>query len=227
MGTMNHRCDVEPHELGPYLLGHLDPATSASVAERVASCPTCASQVDELRPVVTAMAAVAPPDDQPEVAGPTSLDEGWERVTSALEHERPHDHGSWRRWLLAAAAVVIVVGLGVAVSARFAGEDDDQRISLAGAQGVSATAQLEEQPSGTTIDLTVRGLEPGEVYGVWLERLEGGRLPAGSFRPNDDGTAHVTLTNALPLTDSRAFGIALLPGGVVTDAVDVMSAALP
>ena len=53
---MKHQCQVLPEELGPYLLGQLDPHDEQRIATLVADCPSCTADVHALRPVVAALA---------------------------------------------------------------------------------------------------------------------------------------------------------------------------
>lgn len=68
--------------------------------------------------------------------------------------------------------------------------------------------------------LPLRPISPPTACG-W----SGGRvadLPAGSFRPDSDGTFRLSLATAQQLGDGRALGVARLPGDRVADAVDVL-----
>jgi len=239
---MNHHCRVPEQDLGPYLLGQLEPGHAAEVAEQVGGCPSCADEVARLRPVVAAMAAGSAPEAgaprtgvsdlslvrqqtparDRAAAGPAGLD----RVLSTVRREQRSRMG--RRLLLAAAAVVVALLVGG--TAVLATSPDGREVQLAGSAGAGGTAAasavLREQRWGTAIELEVRGLDPRQTYGVWLERREGGRLPAGSFSPRADGTVRVSLGSGLALADSGAVGVALLEGGRGDPAVDVLSAQL-
>lgn len=230
MGTVNHSCSVREEDLGPYLLGQLPPEEADAVARQVTQCPSCSAEVARLRPVVAALAASPPPSSVGEPA-PTSVAPGWDRVLTSVRHERRS--GVRRRTLLAAAAA-LVLGAGGVAAVRALDDDEDTTaappdglaVTLAGVSGASASMVLGERRWGTAIDLEVSGLDPDETYGVWLERRAGGRLSAGSFRPDRDGTFQLSLSSGLQLRDSGAVGVALLPGGRVTEAVDVLSAQL-
>ncbi len=226
MGRVNHHCRVREQDLGPYLLGQLVPDRAAEVTEQVVGCPSCAEEVARLRPVVAAMAAGSAPeaDARATPAPPTSA--GLDRVLSTVRREQRSRVS--RRLVLAAAAVV--VALLVAGTAVLALSPDGREVRLAGSAGAGGTAAasavLREQRWGTAIELEVRGLDPTQTYGVWLERREGGRLPAGSFSPQADGTVRLSLGSGLALADSGAVGVARLELGRVDRAVDVLSARL-
>lgn len=231
MGQVNHSCRVSEEDLGPYLLGQLPSGRAEEVAAEVASCPSCAAEVARLRPVVTAMTAASAPEDlgrrTAPLADPSSLAEVLASVRRAQRSR------SRRRAAIAAGGLAAAVALGAAVPVFLGAGEQDRRVALARSGAASpesadATASmvLSERGWGTAIKLEVSGLRPEQTYGVWLERREGGRLPAGSFRPDDDGTVQISLSSALDLSDSAAVGVAVLPGGVVADAVDVLSADL-
>lgn len=237
MGAVNHSCSVREEELGPFLLGQLPPEQAEAVSQQVAQCPSCSAEVAKLAPVVAALAASGPPlaaegQAHGEADSQTDLPpEGWNRVLTTMRREKRQ--GIRRRTLLGAAAAV-VLGIGGVAAVRAADGDDHEppggsegvEVTLAGVPGASASMVLAERRWGTAIDLEVSGLDPDETYGVWLERREGGRLSAGSFRPDGDGTFALSLSSALQLRDSGAVGVALLPGGRVSEAVDVLSAQL-
>lgn len=234
MEPVNHACGVGQEDLGPFLLGQLDGHRSTAVAAQVAACPTCSAEVERLRPVVAALARSSPPPAEPGERNPGAT--GGTGATAAPvsgadrtvpRRRRPVRRSPRRRRLaVGATALVLVAAVGsvVLLNGR---TDVGERVALAGAPGVSASAVLQERRWGTAIELEVRGLDAGTVYGVWLERREGGRVPAGTFRPDGSGTFRLALASAEQLDDSRAVGIAELPGGRVADAVDVAAATLP
>lgn len=228
---MNHSCRVAEEDLGPYLLGQLSPGRAEEVAAEVAACPSCAAEVVRLRPVVTAMAAASPPEDLGRRSAPLPHPAGLGEVLASVR--RAQRSRARRRVAMAVGGTAAAVALGAAVPVLLGGGEEEREVALVRAGTASpesadaaASMVLSERGWGTAIELEVSGLRPEQTYGVWLERREGGRLPAGSFRPDDDGTVTISLGSALDLSDSAAVGVALLPDGVVADAVDVLSADL-
>jgi hypothetical protein len=61
------------------------------------------------------------------------------------------------------------------------------------------------------VTLDLRGLTPGTTYGAWLERADGSRVLAGTFRA-DRPRVELTLTAALPLAEGRAVGVSTVDG---------------
>jgi hypothetical protein len=94
-----------------------------------------------------------------------------------------------RPGLLAAAAAVVVLGVGVAGGLTLLSDDAADplaEVALAGtedAPGASATARLTSEPAGVSVVLDVSGLEPappGTFYEVWLVG-DRGKVSAGTF----------------------------------------------
>jgi len=99
-------------------------------------------------------------------------------------------------------------------------------LQLTGPSGVQATAVLTGQPYGTSIELTASGLDPFHTYTAWLEGRDGARVSTATFQPNTTGTVQLALATAASLTDSRSFGLTLLPGGAETTRTDVLTSPL-
>jgi uncharacterized protein YggT (Ycf19 family) len=99
-------------------------------------------------------------------------------------------------------------------------------LQLTGPTGASASAVLTPYASGTAIQLTATGLDPAQSYAVWLEDDAGGRLSAGTFRPDGVGVARLSLTSSASLPNCRAFGLTRLPDRADPRSADVMAVAL-
>lgn len=233
MGAVIHRCDVDPADLGPMLLGQLPPGRTREVARRVAACPLCAAEAADLAPVVAALRAYPPPDvvlrQAAEPLVPPAA--GLETVLAGVAAERRRRYRG--RVLLGAAAAVVLVVLGAATASLLpeapagpASAPDVVDVRLAGSDGSAGRATLAPRRWGTTIRLEVRGLDPQARYGVWLAAEDGGRLPAGSFRPTAAGTVDLRLSAGLPLDAGRVLGVTRLPGTSDPEPVDVLEARL-
>lgn len=228
---MIHRCDVAPEDFGPLLLGQLRPSRARAVAAQVADCPLCAQEAAALAQVVAALAAYPPlgleDEDEPVTAAPAVLDD----VLAEVRRQR----GRRRRRVLAAAATAaaVLVAGGAAVREMAGprqagtGQRADVAVALAGGAGTTGRATLADRRWGTDIRLQASGLDAGAVYGVWLDRADGGRLPAGSFSPTSTGTVDLRLSTALPLPAGRVLGVTRLPDARSPAPVDVREARLP
>jgi hypothetical protein len=132
------------------------------------------------------------------------------------------DRRRGRRSLLVgglAASVGVVVGAGLGALGRDALDDDDavavptEPLVLTGVpDGVQAQASLINHTWGTEVLLDVSGLAPGEVFGVALERRDGGRTEAGSFLSVPD-VLMVCRFNAAPLRADVAAVLVVGPDG--------------
>jgi Anti-sigma-K factor rskA len=94
-----------------------------------------------------------------------------------------------RPGLLAAAAAVVVLGVGVAGALTLLSDDAADplaEVALVGteeAPGAAATARLNSEPAGVSVVLDVSGLEPAPpdtFYEVWLVG-DRGKVSAGTF----------------------------------------------
>lgn len=91
-----------------YLWGEMTAEESAGFVEHLSECPVCKAEVEQLRPVIRSMQAVAPEQVPQDVT---------ERIRTRLSRsiqEQPRK--LWitpRRALAAAAAILLILGLGV------------------------------------------------------------------------------------------------------------------
>jgi hypothetical protein len=208
---MRHECSVRAEDLGPYLLGQLDPDEAARVAAAVDSCACCAEEVRRLRPVVLALAGGAVPDEDVLTAPAPALDRALASVHDARVARR-------RRVLnragLAAAALLLVIATAVGAVKIAGGEDpsSDRDVTLIGQGAASGTVVLSPRDWGSELVLEVRGLAPGKAYGAWLADESGQRVPAGTFRPASDGSARLNLGASLGAGDAATVGVTELGG---------------
>ncbi len=161
---------VRAEDLGPYLLGQLDPAEAARVAEAVTSCASCTAEVQALRPVVVALAYAGPPLDESAAQAP---DPALERVLSSVHEERRAQHRRWRtRVYLAAAAVVLLAAAAVGGVVTLRSDSGQREVVLSGATSAAGTADVSAKAWGTAITLKVQRPAAGQV----LRRVAGRRL---------------------------------------------------
>ncbi len=139
-------------------------------------------------------------------------------------------------WLAAAAAVVVVAGLGVMGGMRLAEDDTPEpllEVALAGtpdAPGSSATARLTQQPAGVSVTLDVSDLEPapeGTFYEVWLVG-ESGKVSAGTFHMRGDQD-EITMWWGVEPDGYDAVTVTRQPvdGGTTAEGVVVLRGELP
>ena len=102
-----------------YVVGSLDPEERASFEERLASDPELERDVESYREVMGALAGAAPAHEPPAALKERILVEARGRTQSSPPPDQQRPNGSTGRgttlpWLLAAAAVVLSLGLGTA-----------------------------------------------------------------------------------------------------------------
>jgi len=114
---------------------------------------------------------------------------------------------------VAAAVAGAAVTLGVmSVIDRTA---RSERVYAATLHGLStdgsarASARLASLPAGTSVELSVSGLQPspGAVYELWCIRDDGSRMSAGTFRVDRSGEAYVHLTTAARLGEYHRLSV--------------------
>jgi hypothetical protein len=128
---------TDPHELDDLASAHLDGATTAEEAARVAADPALRARVEQLRAVREALAHVPPVDagvrDQAIATALSALDEGDRPVApvAPVTELASRRRGLSRRMVRAigAAAVVLLVALLVPVLSRGHDQDDNETAS--------------------------------------------------------------------------------------------------
>jgi len=220
---MRHECSVRVEDLGPSLLGQLSWEESEALEAAVARCPSCSADVERLRPVVSALAGGTGGVERDVEAEPRPVpDLLLSRVLASVHDEE--SAARRRRWVTVsstAALAAIVLGLLLAVVMRTTTQPRES-LALSGSTSASGHAIVSSQDWGTAITLDVHGLVPGTAYGAWLADGTGKRVPAGTFRPQSDGTVRLDLGASMTLDVAAQVGVTALGGGG-----DVLTAAIP
>jgi uncharacterized protein YggT (Ycf19 family) len=112
------------------------------------------------------------------------------------------------------------------VAASAAPIGPERIVQLAGPAGAAMSARLTPFAWGTAVELRATGLDPARSYVVWVDAPQGGRVELGTFRPDDQGTASVSLSSAAVLAHSRRFGVVQGPGGGDPGSTDLFTAEL-
>ena len=189
--SADHREVLE--RLGSYAIGALSEGERAEVEWHLRDCPSCSAELLHVRRVANRIldldargARLASGGPLRPVPSPPSG--GADRLFGRLARERRRE-SSRRRWttlsgLAAAAAVLIALVVVVVPSIE---EEPDvppvQPITFTVApEGVTASAELRDWGWGTQMELVIDGLPGDQQLTAWLERPDGTRVSAGSFR---------------------------------------------
>jgi hypothetical protein len=204
----------DPHlDLAGYQLGVLDDASAVAFQRHLAGCSSCQAQAGELSGVVSLLRQSGPEDEpSPDLR---------ERALAGVRQAGARR--SRNRWLAAAAAaIVLLVGVGVA-STTLPGDSQQapQVISLvdAGSGNASGTADVRVTEAGAVVDLHVSDLPPsppGTLYECWFvgpgdtgERPN--RVSAGTFLVGSSGSANVQMIAAADLSKFPKMGVTAEP----------------
>lgn len=171
-------CPVLP-DVGAYVLGALDAEEGRRVERHLATCAACAAEVAELEGLPALLDRVPEADLRPVAATPSP--DLFDRVAAATR--RP----ARTRWLLAAAAVLAVLGLGAGLVVVATGGDDGAVTWTATAGPVDVTLTASAEGEGTALDVTVDGMRPGETCRLVAVDEDGTRHPAGQWPTTADG----------------------------------------
>jgi anti-sigma-K factor RskA len=181
-------CPRTPSDLGAYVLGALSPEERRLFEEHLDGCALCTAELAEFADIPALLDRVRPEDLQPVAVTPSP--ELFDRV-SAAAHATPERTSRSRQWLLIAAAVLALLGVGTGVIfwAVNRGSDTSDTVT-ASAGSVHATLAVTGQEEGTLLELTVDGLRPGETCRMVAVDDHGEWYTAGEWpvSANGDGT---------------------------------------
>jgi hypothetical protein len=209
-------CPEWQGDLAAWVTAQGGPEREAALLAHLEGCAACRAEADGLL-AVAAVALVADPDraaaagaappPSGDVAGFEPPADLGDRISARVRAER---RGHLRRRALvaavgAAAAAAVLVGALVVASddgpARLEGEEFAFTVLPAGGEAEAVVAPYEEDSESSVVQLTASGLDPDVTYALWLSVPGGGRedrVPAGTFRPEEDGTVDVQLPCGMP-----------------------------
>jgi hypothetical protein len=172
-------------DLGAYVLGALDPADRRRVEEHVRGCRVCAAELAELRELPPLLDRVRPGDLSDAAVTPSP--DLFERVSAAAEADRAR---GFRRRLLAAAAVLVVLGAGAGTAVWALRSDEPTRTVVAG--DVRMTVTVTAEGDGTALDVRVAGVPPRTNCTLLVVDRDGNPHPAGEWSATYAGEASFT-----------------------------------
>jgi Anti-sigma-K factor rskA/Putative zinc-finger len=191
--------DLDPvhQDVAAWVMGALDPEDRATFAIHLETCSSCREEVRVLQPVRGWLGVAAPPIELP----PGLRAKTVQAVEQAVERAAALDHRRGLRVrLLAAAAAVVLIGTGAAVTAVRA-RDPRPSVTIAlrapGTGTAHGQAVGHDTAAGWSVALSVGGLPPlaeGEHYECWYAGADNAPghpdlISAGSFEVGPDGSA--------------------------------------
>jgi hypothetical protein len=166
--------------LGPYLLGAVDARERAAVETHLAVCAACRATADELRPVSVLLGRLHIDDLAPPEPSPRLL----ERLLSAQATARRRRRVGA---MVAIAALVAAVGVagGVVGAGAPTAEPPARTVAVTAAEtadGITATAWLTPNATGTGIRLRLDGVPGGEWCSLVVRDRDGRTQTAASWQ---------------------------------------------
>jgi hypothetical protein len=202
-------CREWRESLGAYALGQLAPDEVPALEAHLEGCADCRAELVQLQSVARLMERVDP--ERLEEA-PTPPPELADRVFTAISGERRA--GRRRRRLRlgfaigGATAAVAAAVLAIFVLPGGGDEPPSRIVSFEGLpQKLKIGAKLEPRAFGTEIHMYVKGAPSGALCRVFLQKRDGTRLSAGSFRYRWSKDSYPILSSALDLSRTEAIGV--------------------
>ena len=173
-----------------YLLGELSAEEERELERHLEECPECRHELDRARQTHDLLRKLATYEP------PTELED---QVLAQVRGEMPaRSSGGWRLWVSAAAVLVVVI-LGIGILRAILG-DSSTGVSLtstAVAPEAGGQVRVEEEGENFQVELEVwkmPELEEDEYYEMWYYAEDGDRISCGSFRTGPEGRTTVNLT---------------------------------
>jgi anti-sigma factor RsiW len=173
-------CPEAGAALGAYVLGALEPDERAEFGAHLRGCATCTGELAEFQGLPALLDRVRPEDLAPVSVTPSP--ELFARVSAVAAPRRPR---RGRTWELVAAALIVVVGLGVGITLWASGSAGRTVTATAGPVEVTLTASQAEE--GSALDVAVSGMRPGETCTLVAVDSDGRSHPAGNWPTSNAG----------------------------------------
>jgi hypothetical protein len=167
-----------------YVLGLLDPAEQADFEAHLARCASCRALVAAMAPLPGLMRHLRPDGSGSWPNGEEIADRAADRGSATLR--RRSTFRGRRVGLLVAAALTAASGLGAAAGvlataghpSPSAGGSGETVTASDAATGVSGSATLRAEPTGTLLQLHLHGLPPGVTCRLWVTTRDGPQTAA-------------------------------------------------
>ena len=187
-------------QVGPYVLGALEPDEMEEMRRHLAGCARCTAEVRSLAEL-PALLDMAEADD--EIAAPSPGLE--DQVLDRFVRDRARSAPRRRRWSrLAIPAVAVAALLAALLVVVLPGDSNTAYAhadlwSLPAGGGAEGTADVAEVAAGTRVKLKADHLpvEREKAYELWCVRTDGRWVNGGRFYAHADGTAAAELVAAV------------------------------
>jgi Anti-sigma-K factor rskA/Putative zinc-finger len=190
-------CSSHADQVGPYVLGALEPDEMDEMRAHLADCPRCATEVRSLAELPALLDLVSA-DAEVAVLSPGLEDEVLDRFVRERARSAPRRR-RWARLGIPAVAVAAVVAALLVVA--LPGTSDTayahaELWSLPAGGGAEGTADAAAVDAGTRVNIRADHLPVarGRTYELWCVRTDGRWISGGSFNASTDGTAAAELT---------------------------------
>ncbi|RKT87341.1 Putative zinc-finger [Saccharopolyspora antimicrobica] len=178
--------------LGAYVLGGLDPDERRQLEEHLGHCAECREELSGYAGLPGLLHRAGPPPKP--VEPPESM---WAELILKARTERTPAPRK-RRWLLAAAAAVLL-GAG-ALGGMAAASWSPQGADLVAAVGVTSHGhgKLEGRPWGTAVSLHLENLPPDDRFVAWVVARDGRMDQAATWSRTPTGEARLSGASSIP-----------------------------
>ena len=212
----------------PYVMGALSESERAAFEAHLRTCPECALRVDELRPMIDALAGLDPAElETVQPVGPvpdTLLPQLIRRVDGQRRRQR------WVLSGLAAATAACVIALVVAFWPASSGSGGPTpgptvRFQAVAAAPVDATAVLTAKKWGTRVDLKCTGhttqsgghggYGDGGTYRLVIVARDGSTVDAGGWSESNGADVNYVTGTALTRSEIAMMQIVAQDGTVL------------
>jgi hypothetical protein len=204
---MMKKCSEVHPNLGPYVLGGLEPGEETEVRRHLAFCPSCREELKEFEEVGQALKAVPPQADPPSYLKDEILSYVRAEESPSSSGELPSSRASGESHSrnlrlvvpsVAAAALVTLVALGAFFSLHTqAPVATIQLTPVENGEEYWGVAELHPQPSGNQqVELKLNNLDepaPDSYYEAWFSSGEE-YIGTGTFTTKGSGQTDVVLT---------------------------------
>jgi hypothetical protein len=193
-------CRSHAEQVGPYVLGALEPDEMEEMRVHLAECPRCAAEIRSLAELPALLDLVQAD------AKVAELSPGLEEVVlDRFVHDRARSAPRRRRWprvaipAVAVAAVVAALLIAIVPGTSSTAYAHAELWSMPAGGGAAGRADVAAVEGGTRVKLHADHLPVmrGRTYELWCVRTDGRWIHGGSFRARSDGTAAAELTAAV------------------------------